>query len=535
MPAAVGLGFLLPIGLWLMMTSAADRGEEGRAASAGFLAVAVSTVAFAGIGFALMFGGVGVTRGIEDYRALSAYAALPAAGVNWGIAGMSGFGLAGVGQAELSLFLAYLPLAHCAALIAAGACYRHASWLRQALIGAAIGGLALPLPGFWLWGGGWLAGIGLALGFGHGALDLGGLGLAGLAGGAVAGVWLMTGPRRPLSAAARLPAASLPMRAFAGAPLVLIGAVSLAAANPLFMPYVAQAGDAQAVNTFVAAATAALSAQAYAVFVSRRPDALLSARAALAATIALSAGAALVTPAIAGAAGLLLGVAWPIIHFVVTERLLWSDDEGIVATVLVPAAVGMLLPGLFATGAAGAGLNGVGALTYLGVTGLGVVGVVAPVGVPDTGQFTAQALAIPGAIACAGAFALAAILPFRRGAPAATVSAERAINAEARTAEEALPSEVPPASLRQAEPPRETEPERPAQAQPRSIPAVPRVLGPAEGVIARLRRMSAERQRPPVPQQARKVAYPSRVAGKRLFARPMAEPPVKPDENGSKP
>ncbi len=56
-------------------------------------------------------------------------------------------------------------------------------------------------------------------------------------------------------------------------------------------------------------------------------------------------------------------------------------------------------------------------------------------------------------------------------------------------------------------------PELPAPSQPRA----------EGGVLARLRKMQAERNKPAAPKQARKVAYPTRVGGRRLFTRPVAE------------
>ena len=69
------------------------------------------------------------------------------------------------------------------------------------LLGLLIGGLIYPLAGNWIWGGGWLANLGLNLGLGHGYVDVAGAGLVHLLGAAaaLAGilVFFLGGPDRP--------------------------------------------------------------------------------------------------------------------------------------------------------------------------------------------------------------------------------------------------------------------------------------------------------------------------------------------------
>ena len=54
------------------------------------------------------------------------------------------------------------------------------------LIGLLSGTVLYPIVGNWLWGGGWLASVGLSLGLGHGLVDFGGASVIFLTGSIVA-------------------------------------------------------------------------------------------------------------------------------------------------------------------------------------------------------------------------------------------------------------------------------------------------------------------------------------------------------------
>ena len=144
-----------------------------------------------------------------------------------------------------------------------------------------IGGLIYPLAGNWIWGGGWLANLGLNLGLGHGYVDVAGAGLVHLLGAAaaLAGILVFL-PRRPRSAApgeAPLPATRWPLLALLGAVALLIGSFAWTVANPL-LPRDTLDLSLLALNGILAAAAGALAALAYTWLVAGTPDPLMAAR-----------------------------------------------------------------------------------------------------------------------------------------------------------------------------------------------------------------------------------------------------------------
>jgi len=531
----IALGFLLPAGLWLVLTAAAPRGQENHAAASGMLAIAIATLAFFAFGFAFFAGGLGATLGLKQFAALSSYAAAPLGGQMWGVIGLRGFALSNTGVNELLLCMTYLPLAQTASVLTTSALYRRVSYPAQALAAFLAGGVLLPIIGFWVWGGGWLARLGVGASLGHGAVDLNGLTLAALVAGAVAAAWLARLPRATLAPV--LPAAGLPMRAFAGMALALAGLMGFAATSPLLKSLGAGSLAGLAINGAAGMAGGALTGMAYAAFVSRRADTLLAVRCALATLIGIAAGGATLPPLVALLMGLGMGIAMPVVDFAIKQKLLLPDDEFAIAGIFLPALLGMILPGLFAQGNIGAGWNGVGAEQYLGVKGLGIVGILGAGSAPDMGQLSAQFIAVAVVCAIGGALGFAFARVFAP-APNPSDAAEKVTGAKSIT---------PPTLDAEAEGTPYTPPEEqlalllelpaimpvaPASApdqphgetpQPEPSPSTPNQLRTEGGILARLRNMQAQRDRPAAPKQARKVAYPTRVGGRRLFTRPVAE------------
>lgn len=512
----ITLGFLLPAGVWLMVTAASPRAQENHAAASGFLAIAISTLAFFAFGFAFLSGGVGATLGLKQYPTLSTYQALPLGGQMWGLVGTRGFGLANAGINELLLCLTYLPLAQTAALLMVAALYRHIPYPAQALAAVLAGGVVAPIAGFWVWGGGWLAQLGAGASLGHGAVDLNGLTLVGLVAGGMSAVWLTRAPRAEPSRV--LPQAGFPMRVFAGIALVFVGQMAFAATSPLLKNLGAGGLAGFGINAAAGMAGGALAGMAYALFVSRRADALLGARCALAALIAIAAGGATLPLSVALAVGVALGILVPVADYAIKHATGLPDDEFSIASVFISALIGMILPGLFAQGNLGAGWNGVGAEQYLGARGLGISGIFGAVATPDIGQLSAQIIAILTTSALGGATSLAFARLFKPRSLPQFEEDPQPIPARLRR-EEVEQAYVPPQEQMALLP--ETPDEQPELA----MPAVSnKAAARAEGsILARLREMQAQRNKPAAPAQARKVAYPTRVGGKRLFTRPVAE------------
>ena len=181
-------------------------------------------IGYVAVGFALQFGGIGLTQDQPGFAGLIwEWSALgPTWGPGWGMTGLVGWGLTGPAatSAAYALALANLPWVITAALIPLiGLRGRIPGWA-AIVLGLLIGGLIYPLAGNWIWGGGWLANLGLNLGLGHGYVDVAGAGLVHLLGAAaaLAGILVFL-PRRPRSAApgeAPLPANPLAAAGVAG-------------------------------------------------------------------------------------------------------------------------------------------------------------------------------------------------------------------------------------------------------------------------------------------------------------------------------
>ncbi len=392
-PQSALISFLLPLGLWLTLVASARRTLEPRAAAAGLIALAVSSLVYLAIGFGVMFGGVGTLGGQRQFAELSAYFALPVDGSVWAMAGLKGFFLEGVTNGK-ALFVAFLPLAQACAILVAVPLWRR---YRLLAIGVAAGlaTLAFSVVGMATWGGGIGAALATQLRLGHGPIDFGGLGIAGV----IAGIFALLTARRGAGQARALPESPHPLRAATGVSLAFIGAASVLAANPLAaLPQAAMAD--YAIVIVAAASVACLSSLAYSVFVSRRPSIESVTASVLAALIAVSAGAMSLPIWAAALLGLIAALS------VIGGGFVWNGnidgaDTGLgVPRMLIPAALGLLLAGIAATGMYCAGLNGVGADAYLGTRGLGVSGLIGSAGgIADPGQATAQIALL---VMCAG-------------------------------------------------------------------------------------------------------------------------------------
>ena len=360
----------------------------------------LAVIGYVAVGFALQFGGIGLTQDQPGFAGLIwEWSALgPTWGPGWGMTGLVGWGLTGPAatSAAYALALANLPWVITAALIPLiGLRGRIPGWA-TIVLGLLIGGLIYPLAGNWIWGGGWLANLGLNLGLGHGYVDVAGAGLVHLLGAAaaLAGILVFL-PRRPRSAAAGeapLPATRWPLLALLGAVALLIGNFAWTVANPL-LPWDTLDLSLLALNGFLAAAAGALVALAYTWLVAGKPDPFMAARGLAAALVAATAFAPFVPPWGALAVGAVAGLLTPLVIFTVDRLLRWDDPAAVLTVHGLGGALGLVALGIFADGKAGAGWNGVGVDSYLGVAGQGVTGLLAAAGYqPDwPGQMQAQA------------------------------------------------------------------------------------------------------------------------------------------------
>jgi Amt family ammonium transporter len=430
---------LMPLGLILLISSAVSE-DRAPAVAINLLAVwALAALAYFGAGFAFQFGGIAQVSPRPDLSGLywEWYPLDQSVDVDvarlWGVIALRGWALTGEAATpgSLALFLSNVSLVGVAAMIPAGVLVQRTRGIVAMLTGLLVGLFIYPVSGNWLWGGGWLSNLGHSLGLGHGLVDLGGASVIFLSAGAIALVALILfrRPRKetptadadrevvvvsgsggrltvydepaasveaasPLSSTP-MPSAYLPILGLLGAGLMLVGwfGVSTGVQAPTalnFSPALA------AVNGLLAALAGALAAGSYSWFTTQALNPLMTARGLVAGLIVVSAGAPFMPIWICLIAGLLVGLLLAPLIYLLNQGWQLADESGTVATYGVSAVVGLLLVAFFADGLAGQGWNGVGLVTYLGVPGQGVSGLVVASGFavdwPD--QLQAQLLGL---------------------------------------------------------------------------------------------------------------------------------------------
>jgi len=229
------------------------------------------------------------------------------------------------------------------------------------IYGVFVSTLLYPIYGNWVWGGGWLATLGLNAGLGHGHVDFAGSSVVHMTGGAtaLAGV-LVLGPRlgkyRADGTIGATPGHNLPM-AVVGTLILAFGWFGFNAGSTL------SASDSRialvAVNTMLASSAGALSALLYVRFSFRKPDVGMTCNGLLGGLVAITAGCAFVSPAAAVLIGVAAGVLVVWVVALLERRLHVDDPVGAIAVHGACGAWGALALGLFADGSYGSGWNGV--------------------------------------------------------------------------------------------------------------------------------------------------------------------------------
>jgi ammonium transporter, Amt family len=224
-----------------------------------------------------------------------------------------------------------------------------ASCLSTALLAA----WTYPLFAHWVWGGGWLAQLGVNYGLGRGFLDAGGAGSIHVLGGltALAVTWIL-GPRRGKYSAdgmsPAIPGHNAVLVMF-GCLLALVGWLGLNSAGAiLFTGGAPSASILIAMNTILAAAAAALTAALITKIRFGKPDASLCANGWVSGLVASSASCAFIVPAEAVVIGSIAGA---VVMFSVEWfelRMEVDDPGGAISVHAVGGIWGLLALGLFA-------------------------------------------------------------------------------------------------------------------------------------------------------------------------------------------
>ncbi|MGQ9683623.1 MAG: hypothetical protein ACUVX9_13875 [Anaerolineae bacterium] len=411
---AAALGWLAPLALLLLAVGGTSTDEALPLLAASLAALAVGLMAYAATGFALHLGGVYLQASWPSLQGLAAeWSPNPRSAAGWGLLGLTGFFLSGgAGTADAyALAAVQLPAVSTAVLIPTLALAR---WLRgRALLGlaAAVGGVLYPLVGNWVWGGGWLARLGVNARWGHGFVDVGGAATVHLLTAAtVLAILVVLGRRpspedRPL--VVELPPVHLPLFVLVGAFLAVPGWLGLVLANPLVRPDLPT--GLVALSLILAAMGGAAPALLYTWLATGRTDAQTAARGLVAGLVAASGAAGLMPPFSALGAGMAAGVLVPLVHYGVDHRLRLADDNAALATHGLPGLLSVLWLVLFAEGKYGVGWNGV---TWRGEVPQGVSGLfVAPgLGSDIPGQLWAQLAGVAAVIVVGAGLPLLAVM-----------------------------------------------------------------------------------------------------------------------------
>lgn len=305
--------------------------------SKNFIVFAVSSLAFWFIGWGLMFGNGNGLLGLEGVFMLGGADNSPATGDAYQGA-YSAISWATVPLAAKFFF--QLVFAGTAATIVSGAVAERIKYMSFILFSFVMVGILYPVTGHWIWGGGWLAGLGF--------WDFAGSTTVHSVGGwaALAGA-LILGPRMGKFKGGKvhpIPGHSMPL-ATLGAFILWLGWFgfnpgSTMAADPGAIAHIA-------ITTNSAAAAGILSSTIVAWLVIGKPDLSMTINGCLGGLVAITAGCAFVSIGSSILIGLVAGVfvVFAVLGF---DRLKIDDPVGALSVHLVNGVFGTLAVGLFA-------------------------------------------------------------------------------------------------------------------------------------------------------------------------------------------
>jgi len=323
----------------------------------------IGVVGFWLVGFGLMYGGYEGWPSLGVVPLPHHEIALSLAGRHFGLFGASKFALVDVAAdpAHMAMFLFSTVFMDTAATIPTGAMAER--WKLSAFItyGFFMSAILYPLYGNWVWGGGFLADLGVAFRLGHGHVDFAGSSVVHMTGGvtALAGT-IVLGPRigrfRRDGTISVMPGHNMPM-GIIGTGILAFGWFGFNAGSTLAGadPRVALI----ATNTLLASATGALTSLFYIWHSYRKPDMTMFCNGLLGGLVAITAPCAFVSPAAAAFIGMVAGLLVVRVVAFLELRLRIDDPVGAVAVHGACGAWGALSLGLLADGTYGDGWNGV--------------------------------------------------------------------------------------------------------------------------------------------------------------------------------
>jgi len=386
------LVLFMQAGFALLTTGLIRKKNAGHLMMLNFAAYVFAFIAFWAVGYAFMFGAVAVNAAPSAIGGAATLNKFLLGNGGWGFLGGKGFFLAGPAYdvSSNALLLFEVVFMETAGYIIVGAICERITFGAFIIAELFVGSILYPLTGCWVWGGGWLSQLGITRNLGHGYVDFAGSTVVHSVGGFCAmALAVVLGPRigkygkdgKPRA----FPAHNIPF-VVTGTFILLFGWMgfnpgSTLAATDLRISVVA-------VNTNLAAIMGAASAMLVWYWKFGKPDITMACNGMLAGLVAITAPCAFVGPTSAVLIGLIAGVV-VCLGVLFNDHVLHVDDPcGAVSVHGYCGLLGGICLGVFADGTYGAGWNGVGAASYMGVAGRGVSGLL----MGDTRQFMVQVM-----------------------------------------------------------------------------------------------------------------------------------------------
>ncbi|MFQ3577764.1 MAG: hypothetical protein SNJ52_01980, partial [Verrucomicrobiia bacterium] len=336
-----------------------------------FMVYAVGMLGYWLCGFAIQMGGTGAPGSVstvlslgEDVGShLNQMIGFEIDGKYFGLLGNAGYMLAGdfLYGGVFALFLFQMMFMDTAATIPTGTMAERWSFLSFLLASFFTGAVVYPIFACWVWGGGWLAALGVNYGLGHGHVDFAGSsvvhltgGMLALVGGALLGA--RYGKYNRDGSANPIPGHNLSM-GFIGTFILAFGWFGFNAGSTL------SGLDPQigiiAANTMLAGAAGAVGGMTTAWLLFKKPDPSFMCNGLLAGLVSVTAGCPFVDAWMAVTIGLIGGVVVVFSALFIERRLRIDDPVGAISVHGVCGIWGCLAVGIFANGKYGDGWNGV--------------------------------------------------------------------------------------------------------------------------------------------------------------------------------
>ncbi len=359
-------GFLvmfMQAGFAMVETGFTQKKNVAHTMAMNFLVYALGIIGFWICGFAFMFGGSGGFASLGGSPGLTHEVTINLFGHPFDLIGNAGYFLKSdvYDVGVFTLFLFQMVFMDTTATIPTGSMAERWKFKAFVIYGFFISMFVYPIFGNWVWGGGWLADLGVNFGLGHGHVDFAGSSVVHAVGGIAALVGaIVIGPRVGKygkdGTVNTIPGHNIPM--------AIIGTFILAFGWFGFNPGSTLAGtdlriSVVATNTMLASAAGALAALFFMYLKGNKPDPGMLANGMLAGLVAITAPCAFVTAPASILIGAIAGILVIVVYNFVDRKLKIDDPVGAFAVHGANGIWGVLSLGLFADGSYGDGWNGV--------------------------------------------------------------------------------------------------------------------------------------------------------------------------------